>query len=254
MKSDKLRTLIIEDERSAMDALHKLIVINCPEVELIGEARTVEEGLEQIINLNPDLIMMDIQLGDEQSFKILENIPTIRSHVIFVTAFDQYAIDAFRFSAIDYLLKPVNPSRLREAIDKVVEKVKYQSTETTLNILVQNLKTEQLQARKLVLSTLERLHVVEINTIVKCQSDMNYTTFYFTDGKQLVISKTLKEFEEQLVPYDFFRIHKSWLINKHYIRGYDKTEGGYAIMEGDSKVPVSALKKEELLAIIKEAK
>lgn len=253
MPSDRIATLIIEDEPNARQAIEKLIASTCPEVEIVGEADTVAKGLDQIINLNPDLILMDIQLGQDQSFQILEKIPAHRSHIIFITAYSEYAVEAFRFSAIDYLLKPINPLLLREAVDKVLEKIKNDTASSALDILIQNLQADQIQRKKLVLSTLETMHVVEVSDIIKCQSHMNYTTFYLRDGKELIISKTLKEFEDQLTPHDFFRIHKSWLINKHLIKGYDKTEGGYAIMIDDSKVPVSSMKKEELLIIIKES-
>lgn len=253
MPIDSIRTLIVEDEPSAAQALEKLLALHCPEVEVVGHAQSVKEGSELIETLEPELILLDIQLGKEHSFQLLEKLPELSNpHIIFTTAYSEYAVEAFRFSAVDYLLKPIDADQLREAIDKVVMQMKTQESNTNLNVLIENMQSNQGQKKKLVLSTLDALHVIEIGAIIRCKSDMNYTIFYLVGGKELIISKTLKEFEKQLTPYGFLRIHKSWLINKFHITAYDKTDGGYAIMQDESRVPVSDLKREYLLKVIKE--
>ncbi|MCB0497543.1 MAG: response regulator transcription factor [Cyclobacteriaceae bacterium] len=253
MPIDRIRTVIVEDEPSAAQALEKLLALHCVEVEVVGKAQSVSEGIDLVKSLEPDLILLDIQLGKEHSFQLLESLPALtNTHIVFTTAYSEYAVEAFRFSAVDYLLKPIDADQLREAIDKVIERMKTRDSNTNLNVLIENMQSNQGQKKKLVLSTLDALHVIEIGTIIRCQSDMNYTVFYLIGGKELIISKTLKEFETQLTPYGFLRIHKSWLINKFHITAYDKTDGGYAIMQDESRVPVSDMKRDYLLKVIKE--
>ncbi|MEL6557812.1 MAG: LytTR family DNA-binding domain-containing protein [Bacteroidota bacterium] len=251
MQFDKISAIVIEDEPNARDALIKLLMIHCPEIKVEGHASSVEEGTTLISESNPDLILLDIQLGKRKSFEILENFNNIQSHLVFITAYEQYAIEAFKFSAIDYILKPIHPERLKEAISRASRNIKERKAYQTVDVLLENLKQEGRKKKKIVLSTMDKIHVVEVDQIIKCQSSMNYTTFYLRDQEQLIISKTLKDFEEQLSPSGFFRVHKSWLINGSLIKGYDKRDGGHVIMIDDSKVPVSSLKKEELMRIIK---
>ncbi len=251
MQHDTITTLIIEDEKSAQEALLHLLKIECPEINVVGISSDALGGRQLIDDLQPELVLMDIQLGNSNSFEILEGLSQPRPHIIFVTAYNEYAIDAFRFSAVDYLLKPVDGTLLKEAVGKVRSLLDHKKESQELEVLFENLKEERLQKKKLVLATIDTIHVVEIGDIVKCQSHMNYTIFSIVGGKELIISRTLKEFEDQLSAYSFLRIHKSWLINSHHIHGFDKREGGFVILSDGSKAPVSTTKKEFLLQLIR---
>jgi len=250
MQSEAMRILIVEDEPSASQNLQNLLNKYVPEVEVIGISENVKDAIQKINSSQPDLILLDIQLGDQTSFEVLEKVDLEKFDVIFVTAYNNYALKAFQYSAVDYLLKPINPILLQKAVRKSAEKRKNINASLMLNTLLDNLKGKSKSLEKIVLSTAEMMHVVEVDSIVKCQSSGNYTTFYFKDGKQLVISRTLKEFDEQLSDSGFFRVHRSWLVNQSYIIGYDKREGGGVVLKDQSRLPVSPTKKEELLILL----
>ncbi|MEM6643815.1 MAG: LytTR family DNA-binding domain-containing protein [Bacteroidota bacterium] len=250
MQSDPIKTIIIEDEPSASQNLINLLMLNTPEVEVIKVVENVADGIEAIVGLRPYLVLLDIQLGSQTSFELLEKVAHLNFQIIFITAYNQYALEAFRFSAIDYLLKPINPIRLKEAIQKASDRLSAEKKSSMLDVLIDNLSLGS-RPKKIVLSTADMVHVVELSTIIKCQSSVNYTIFYLTDGKELIISRTLKEFDEQLSGNGFFRVHRSWLINEEHIIGYDKREGGYVVMSDKTKLPVSSMKRDELMKLIK---
>ncbi|MEM6644354.1 MAG: LytTR family DNA-binding domain-containing protein [Bacteroidota bacterium] len=249
MHGDIITAVIVEDEKNAREVLSGLVNMYCPHVSIEGCAKSVSEGVRLIKSVNPDLIFLDIQLGKEQSFDLLKQLPKKDFHIVFVTAYAEHAVEAFRFSAIDYLLKPLDPDQLLQAVKKVSEKISEKKTAKSLTALAENLMNKG-TSKKLVLSTQEMVHVVEVNKIVCCSSSQSYTSFYLLDKTDVMVSKTLKTYEELLSQYGFFRIHKSWLINTAFIRGYDRSEGGFAIMENNHKVPVSAYKKDEFLRLI----
>lgn len=244
--------LIVEDEKKASEALEDLLEMVCPDVEVIATSDSVSKAIDDISTHTPDLVFLDIQLGEQKSFEILEELPKELFQVIFVTAYNEYAVEAFSFSAIDYLLKPVNPERLKVAVEKALVRIDEGKAIETLDVLLDNLKSEK-RPKKIVLSTMEFVHVVDIENIIKCQSSANYTIFHLKSGKEIMISKTLKEYEEQLNGYGFFRVHKSWLINVDYVKGYDRKDGGFAIMNDGSEVPVSPTKKEDLMILLKQS-
>ena len=251
MPSDPIRTVIVEDEPSASQNLINLLNQISAEVVIVGISRSVEEGLESINRLKPDLVLLDIQLGSGSSFELLEKVGRQDFQFVFITAYSEYAVRAFQFSAVDYILKPINPERLKEALAKVSEQRRIAERSSMLSVLMDNLSNNQARPNKIVLSTADMVHVVELESIIKCQSSINYTMFYLTNGKELIISRTLKEFDEQLSGNGFFRVHRSWLINEQHIIGYDKREGGYVVMSDQSKLPVSPKKREELISLIK---
>ena len=252
MKSEAIRTVIIEDEPSASQNLANLLQQSSVVVEVIKVCRDLDEGLEALTMLDFDLVLLDIQLGGNTSFELLEKLEDYDFQIIFVTAYNEYALQAFQFSAIDYILKPINSLRLEEALHKVYDKIEIQKRSNMLSVLMDNLSTNQSKPSKIVLSTADMVHIVELERIIKCQSSVNYTIFYLSNGKELIISKTLKEFDQQLSGAGFFRVHRSWLINEHHIIGYDKREGGYVVMSDQTKLPVSSMKRDELMKLIKE--
>ena len=247
-----METIIVEDEINAKEALERLLAQYCPFVNVIAHARTLKEASQALQEFKPKLIFLDIQLGKEKVFSLFEEIDSSQTHVIFATAYDQYAVEAFRLAAVDYLLKPVNPERLTEAVKKAQARESgRQSLE--LKALITNFQQSK-KARKIVLSTAEMMHVVDLENIVSCQSSQNYTTFNLQNGHDIIVSRTLKEFEEILSPQGFYRIHKSWLVNLSFVKAYDKREGGRCIMTNGTEIPVSPLKKEGFLSLLQAIK
>ena len=210
----------------------------------------MKTGKSAILKHNPDIVFLDIQMPDGSGFKLLESFEQIDFDVIFTTAYDQFAIKAIKFSALDYLLKPIFPEDLVEAVKKAEKKRSGQGSKESIEVLLQHMKKPETDNPKIVLATSEKINVVNIKDIIRCASDNYYTFFYFTDGTRLLISKTLKENEELLSEHNFIRPHKSHLINIMYIKGFLKQDGGYVMMSDGSKVPVSRRKKEKIIEII----
>jgi two-component system LytT family response regulator len=245
-----LKAVIIEDEKRSRETLTGLIKLYCNQVELIGEADGVHSGLKLIRDKNPDLVFLDIQMPDGSGFKLLELLGNIKFDVIFTTAYDQFAIKAFKYSALDYLLKPIYPDDLIEAVKKALDKKEKLNLKPNIDTLLDNIKKPENEPPKIVLSTSDKINIVKINEIIRCESDNYYTIYYFVNGGKLLVSKTLKENEEMLSEHNFIRPHKSHLVNVAHIKGYLKSDGGYIIMSDESRIPVSRRKKEKILNII----
>jgi two-component system LytT family response regulator len=243
-----VRAVIIDDEKASRDTLKGLLERYESDVLVVAEADGVESGLEAIKAFTPDLIFLDIQMPDGSGFRLLEQIEDIDFNVIFITAFDQYAIKAFKYSAIDYLLKPIIPEDLKEAVKKHVEQGKIGNT--NVQVLLENLASKNREPQKIVLHTFEGMHVINTEDIIRCQSDDCYTNFFLSDGKKIIVSKTLKEIEEQLKGKDFIRPHKSHLININKIKTFYRNDGGYIIMIDGTEIPVSRRKKESVVQML----
>lgn len=240
-----MKALIIEDESQAISALKSELLLHCPEVTVIGEARTVKEGIEKIKALQPHLVFLDIQLTDGLGFDILAALETQNFKVIFTTAYSQYAIKAIKFSALDYLLKPIDSEELKAAIQKA-SLVPPKNELSQLELLIQNYKNTT-QRKKIALPTTEGISIYEIDSILRCSAESNYTCVYFTNGKKALFSKTLKEFEELLEGSDFERIHHSHIINLNNLVSFVNKEGGYVILSDKSNLPVSQRKRSQLI-------
>jgi two-component system LytT family response regulator len=239
-----IKAVVIDDMLLARKALIKDIAETSPQVSIVGEAENVVEGAKLIKKTDPDLIFLDIHLSDGDGFDILEICHPVRGQVIFTTASDQHAIKAFRFSAIDYLLKPIDPTQLKQAIQKSLVNINEKQLDvSTFRINYQN-------PQKLVLHTAEVMKIVDIKDIIRLESMGNYTNFYFTDGTKLLITKTLKEYHELLIEHRFLRVHQSHLINLRLLSSYVKSEGGYLLMEDGSRIPVSVRKKPMVMEAI----
>lgn len=245
-----LRAVIVEDEKRSRETLAGLLKMYCKNLEVVGEAENVKEGIKVIQQQNPNVVFLDIQMPDGSGFKLLEQIEQIKFDVIFTTAYDQFAIKAIKYSALDYLLKPIYPKDLISAVKKAEKNKQVQKSGENINVLIENINRPPAESPKIVLSTSEKINVVKIDEIVRCESDNYYTMYYFTNRKRLLVSKTLKDQEELLSEYNFIRPHKSHLINVKYIKSYLKTEGGVILMEDGSRVPVSRRKKEYIMDII----
>lgn len=241
-----LKTLIVEDEARGRNAL-KAMLNDIPRINLIGESPDVEDAILKIQLHNPDLVLLDIEMPYKNGFDLLAALPNRTFDVIFTTAYDSYAIKAIKFSAIDYLLKPIDPEELIIAINKTAEKRKkiQHQPQLQINNLLENLKAINKQNFKLSLPTSDGAIYVPIDEIIRCESDTNYTNFYFkNEERPTIVSKTLKEYEELLTDFGFCRVHHSHLVNLKFIKKYIKGEGGTVVMADDTEVEVSRRKKE----------
>lgn len=232
--------IIIDDIPAAIDNLKRDLAIYCPDIEVIATASGVVTGAKLLKKITPDLLFLDIQMQDGSGFDLLEILSKINFKLIFTTASDAFAIRAFKFSAIDYLLKPIDPDELTVAVEKATNQLGESSE--NVNVLLENVKDKNAPSR-MALHTLEKIHVVEIKEILRLESTGNYTQFFFMDGTKLLVTRTLKEFDKLLAENGFLRIHQSHLINIKQIKEYVKVDGGYIVMKGGAKVPVSVRKR-----------
>ena len=244
-----LKTLIIDDEKNAREAIAKIAEQYCDNISIIGYAEDVESGVKAIKKYNPDLVLLDIKMPDGTGFDILQQIDNINFSTIFITAFNEYAIKAFKFSAIDYLLKPIDVDEFKSAIEKVEKAKEQQNTKLKLDVFLENINNISKEVKKIILKTSDSIHLINVNEILRCESDGNYTKFYFTNQSPIMVSKNLKEYYDMLKDYQFFRPHQSHIININFIKRYHKPDGGYLIMQDDSNVPVSTRKRDELMKI-----
>jgi len=242
-----IKAVIIDDVQQAIDTLKADIKDYCPEIELIGEANGVVSGAKLLKEVKPEVVFLDIQMQDGSGFDLLEIVPNINFKVIFTTASDAFAIKAFRYSAVDYLMKPVDPDELIEAVKKLKEDNAGQAE--SLSLLSDAMKTGQLSDR-IALHTMEKIHITKIEDIIRCESMGNYTQFFFTENQKLLVTKTLKDFDKLLAEHQFIRVHQSHLINASQIKEFVKIDGGYILMSDGTKVPVSVRKKAAVIKML----
>ena len=244
-----IRCVIVEDEQMARKVLKSLLAQYCPDVMVCAEADDITSGQEMIEAFRPDLVFLDIEMPGGSGFKLLNNIKDVDFEVVFITAYEQFAIKAIRHDALDYLLKPVDPKELVAAVDKVKD-AKYKKTiKKQYDSLLKNIDPDQLVVKKISISTSDKIHLIEVDNIIRCESDNYYTIIYFKDGTNLLVSKTLKEMEQKLEEYDFVRTHKTHLVNMRCIMNFIKDEMMVLLTDG-TKVPVSKRKKERILEVI----
>jgi len=249
-----IKVVIVDDEENSRETLRGKLELFCPEVEVTGEAGDVENGIGAITEQKPDAVFLDIQLAEGSGFDILEKIrdnDELDPKVIFITAHNEFAIKAIKFSALDYLLKPIDPEELVRAVRKVEEDKGLPKRAASFNVLVENIRQASDSPKKIVIPTSDGMHVIKVNDIVRLESSSNYTTFYLDGQKSLLASKTLKEFDGMLSGYNFQRVHKSHLVNMNFLKRYVQTDGGYLVLEDGSKIPVANRKKEQLLSMLK---
>ncbi len=242
-----IRTIIIEDEQKSRELLDAMIQKNCPELEIIGHASDVPQGVELIRSLKPDLVFLDINMPNGTGFEVLEQVSDLHFELIFATASDQHASKAIKYSACDYLLKPIDADELKAAVDKVIKKKKSNSGMDNLQFLIEHLKRADENYQKITLPTGNAYEIINIKDIVRCEADGSYTTFYLNDKRKLVISAGLKHYEELLPEIDFIRVHHHHLINMNHVLRFLKEDGGYAIMSDGSKIEISRRKKEAFM-------
>jgi len=246
------KAFIIDDELQSRNFLTKMLQQYFPEIGLAGHASNVEEGLKGIEKHHPNIVFLDIQMQGETGFDLLNRLPDINFALIFTTAFDHYAIKAFRFNAIDYLLKPIVKDELIEAVDKVKQKMfsAQMASKKRVEQLYQDLTNPKKIHDKIAIPTSEGFIVVPVNEIVYCHADSNYTKFYLTDKKCLLSSYTLKQYDEILSPQSFFRAHRSYLINIAHVKMYRRGEGGEIVMSNGHEIELSRTHKDEFLQLL----
>ena len=242
----KIKTIIVDDEEYSCESLSTLLERYCPEIEVTDICTSGEAALQSIKKHSPDLLFLDIEMPHMNGFEMLKKLDIVNFQLIFTTSYDQYAIKAIRFSALDYLLKPVDREELQVSIKKVAQKIQ-ETTPQQLNILLQKLNSPANITQKIALPTMEGLQMIPVDTIITCASDSNYTIIFLNEKKKITVSRTLKEIEEMLEDYNFLRVNHSYLINLNKIEKYIRGEGGYLIMTDGSSVDVSRSRKELLM-------
>jgi two-component system LytT family response regulator len=243
-----LKAIIIDDEANGIKYLQHLISKNCPTVEIIGSETVPEKAILLIETLKPDLVFLDIEMPTLNGFELLEQIKHLSFHVIFTTAYNSYAIKAFKYNTIDYLLKPVVADELVAAIGKLDLIVKNKKSNLSIAELLEKLDNSS-NGKKLAINSLNEIVFVEMENIIRFESDSNYTNVFLTSGKKITSSKTLKEYESSLSTI-FFRVHKTFIININHIEKYVKADGGYIIMRDNVQIPVSREKRLALMNIL----
>jgi two-component system, LytTR family, response regulator len=246
-----IKTIIIDDEPELLDMNRALLVNNFENIEVVATCGTVEEGVNLIKEHKPQLVLLDIQLSDGTGFQLLQKVKPYNFSVIFITAHNEFAIKAIKFSALDYILKPVNEQEFCVAVERAISNIN--------NVLIgKQVDTffdyydRKTQNRNIVLKTAESINVVEVSDIVYCRSDNSYTTFYLNNKEKILVSRGMKEYEELLEDYGFFRPHHSFLVNLKYISRLDKTDGGFLILKDSTEIPVSTRRKARLIQVLEK--
>ncbi len=239
-----MKAILVDDEMNALEMLEWMILKNCPDIEIVAMCESPLEGLEKIKALKPDLIFLDIEMPQLNGFDLLDRLGKHESDVIFTTAYNQFAIKAFKACALDYLLKPIDPEDLKSAVQKAKYKKSRVSTEQ-LDILLSYMRPEKPKSKRIALTTTDHLIFIDTDKIIYCESDSNYTIVFLSNGEKVIVSKTLKDVEEILDGSDFFRIHASYLINMKHVTKFTRGDGGYVVMSNNQHITVSRKKKDE---------
>lgn len=246
-----IRTIIIDDEKNALDVLKMQLEQYCEGIELIQTCQSGQEGIEAIRNNQPDLVFLDIEMPHVNGFDVLLATRQFNYKVIFTTAYDQFAIKAFKFSAVDYLLKPIDIQELQDAVERLKKNAGDHSLQEKLELLMQHMNSGQNSSKKIALPTGNELQLVDNHDIIRVESDGNYSHIFLAGGKRITLCKTLKDVEESIKGMPFFRIHQSHLINMDHIDKATKGEGAYIVMKDGTLIAISRNKKEEFFDLIR---
>ncbi len=242
-----IKAIIVDDEQHCIDRLRGFLLTDYSNsVVLGGEATFVADGYKLINELKPDLIFLDVQIHDKTGFDLLREIGKADFEVIFTTAYDKFAVQAFKFSALDYLLKPIDRDDLKLAMDKFNESKK-QSNDKRLEVLLHNTQPQKNLSGRIIVPTSSGFEIFDAKDIIRCESSSNYTTIYLENKQKLMVAKTLKEFEEMLVDHNFYRVHNSHLVNLDYIKSYNRGKGGSIVLIDGMELEVSTRRKEDFL-------
>lgn len=245
-----VKAVIIDDEEDAVNFIHSILNEFCPDIEIAGTAHSVDEGVNTILKTKPEIVFLDVEMPNGTGFDLLERFNKIDFEIIFITAYNHYAIKAIKYSAVDYILKPINIEELVEAIQKVVINRKSNIDKSNYDFLLQNLQSNT--PKKLAIPTRIGLEYISTDDIVRIEADRSYSNVFLTENKKVMVSRNLVEFQELLITKNFFRCHNSHLVNLDHVKLYSRTDGGYLVMSDNSQVPISRSKKDIFVSKMKD--
>ncbi len=244
-----MKAILIDDEVFNLENLRTLLEKHCPQVKLMATAQNVNDAVNAIEKYLPDLVFLDIQMGEQTGFDVLKLVATRNFEVIFVTAYDQYGIQAVKFAALDYILKPIDIEELKNAVNKAHHKSAIQIKSSQLDFLLQQLKKPQTNITKIALQMQSEIRYVSLSEIIRCEADNTYTHFLLSGNEKILVSKSLKEYADLLQPNGFLRTHQSHLVNPKYVKSWLKEDGGMLLLTTGEKIPISKPNKD----IVKQA-
>jgi two-component system LytT family response regulator len=244
-----IRSIIIDDEPNNIENLQGIMNKYCLEIEVVATANNASEGIIAIKAHQPDLLFLDIQMPGGSGFDLLKAFTQINFEIIFITAYDQYGIQAIKFSALDYLLKPINITELKKSVEKAREKITAKQKNNNIENLLEYIRSGHKDLPKIALPTLQEIIYVKVSDIIRCEAANNYTSFYLQNGEKILVCKTLKEFVQLLSPYNFIRTHQSHLVNLYFVKSFSREDGGTLVLTDHTKIPISRQNRD----IVKEA-
>lgn len=234
-----IRSIIIDDEYHNVENTRSILEQWCPQVEVVATAMNAEEGFAAIRAHAPDLLFLDIQMPGRSGFDLLKAFTSIEFEIIFITAYDQYGIQAIKFSALDYLLKPIDIEELKSAVEKAAGKIAARKKNDSIDNLLSYIKRGRSDTPKIALPTAQEILYVRVDEIIRCEASDNYTIFFLTNNEKVMVCKTLKEFADLLTPHDFIRTHQSHLVNLHFVKSYLREDGGALLLKDLTRIPIS---------------
>ena len=246
---EKIKAVLIDDELNSLQNLQQKLEGFCPDVTIVAVTQKPEEGILLIKQHQPDVVFLDIEMPRMSGFRMLEELGEYDFDIIFTTAYNHYSIEAIRISAFDYLVKPIGIEDLQQAVERLSKSLNRQTKEK-IDILKKSLSDNRTQEDKIAISTSEGIEFIPIKNIIHIESRSNYSKIFLTDNKSITVTKILKDFEEMLLPYNFYRVHNSHLINLSYIQKYVRSQGGHVQLQDGTLIDISRRKKEEFLKMI----
>jgi len=245
-----LTTVIVDDEPRTRKSILDMLELYCPEVQVLGSADSVQSGVEMVLKYRPQLLFLDVKMPDGTGFDLLDQVELPHTRVVFVSAYEEFAFNAFQVKAVHYLLKPIDPELLIGVVKSTSEELEKETLNGHLKSLFENIGSPAANPKKIILKTAEHIFPIETKDIVRCESDGNYTRFYVIGGKSILVAKTLGYYEGELIPEGYFRVHRSHLINLNQVVSLDKRNGGFVLMKDGSSVPIASRKREQLLEVL----
>jgi two-component system LytT family response regulator len=242
-----MNAVIVDDEATVRNTIRTLLSENFPDITVLASAGSIGEGYEAIVKHKPDLLFLDVELPDGNGFDLLRKFPSVSFRIIFITGHQEYALDAIKVSALDYILKPIDNDELRLAVEKAREVISHTEQQLKLQALNENLQSSKKVLKRIILHTSDHLQIVSVSDIIRAEADSNYTSFSLSDGKRILVSRTIKEFESLLSGTGVIRVHQSHLVNINYIDRFIKKDGGYLLLKEGTKIPVSPILKKQVL-------
>lgn len=243
-----VRVIIVDDESCFREMIQFLLMDYFPDVKVVAQTESVEDAVRAIENEHPDLVFLDIEIKGGTGFHVLQKLKDHDFKLIFITAFNDFAIQAFKFSAVDYILKPINEFEFKAGVERAIHEIEKQKSSVPVETLLSN--SQEKSDKKMVLRTAQEIHVVNVNEIIRCEADNAYTTFYLTSGEKIIVSKGLSEYADLLETYDFLRPHQSHLINLNFVKKLDKSDGGVVVLKNNTIIPISLRRKQAIMDVL----